>query len=120
VARLGGDEFLVICTAADAARQATKVADRLATAINRPLALYSGEYHFTASIGITLAASLEDTPASLLRDADAAMYRAKKRGRGRYELFDQAMRTEVVIRMRTETELRGALNSGELQVWYQP
>ena len=120
VARLGGDEFLVICTAADAARQATKVADRLATAINRPLALYSGEHYFTASIGITLAASPEDTPGSLLRDADAAMYRAKRRGRGRYELFDQAMRTEVVIRMRTETELRGALNSGELQVWYQP
>jgi diguanylate cyclase (GGDEF)-like protein/PAS domain S-box-containing protein len=119
VARLGGDEFLVICIAADAARQATKVADRLATAINRPLALYSGEHYFTASIGITLAGQ-EDTPESLLRDADAAMYRAKRRGRGRYELFDQAMRTEVVVRMRTETELRGALNGGELQVWYQP
>ena len=55
-----------------------------------------------------------------MRDADAAMYRAKERGRGRYELFDQAMRTEIVARVRTEAELRGALDSGKLTVWYQP
>ncbi|MGI9097501.1 MAG: sensor domain-containing protein, partial [Solirubrobacteraceae bacterium] len=120
VARLGGDEFVVICLGVDAARQATDVAARLADAIHRPLVLDSGEHCFTASIGITVSASQQDTPGSLLRDADAAMYRAKERGRGRYELFDEAMRTEVMIRTRTETELRRALDGGDFKVWYQP
>ena len=120
IARLGGDEFVVICPAIDAAREVTEVAERLAAAINRPLVLYSGEHFFTVSTGITLAATQRDTPGSLLRDADAAMYRAKERGRGRYELFDEAMRTQVMSRMRTEIELRRALDKGELKVWYQP
>jgi diguanylate cyclase (GGDEF)-like protein/PAS domain S-box-containing protein len=119
VARLGGDEFVVICPAIDGAREATEVAERLAVATNRPLVLDSGEHFLKVSIGITLTAH-QDTPGSLLRDADAAMYRAKERGRGRYELFDKAMRAEIVTRIRTETELRGALDSGELTVWFQP
>ena len=82
--------------------------------------LTSGEHFFTVSIGGTLAAAGEDTPESLLRDADAAMYRAKERGRGRYELFDEAMRISVMTRVRTETELRRAIDRDELEVWYQP
>ncbi|MEA2413336.1 MAG: hypothetical protein QOC77_3897 [Thermoleophilaceae bacterium] len=120
VARLGGDEFVVICPGVDAARDAPDVAERLAAAVSRPLVLDSGEHFFTISTGITLATTVEDTPESLLGDADAAMYRAKERGRGRYELFDEAMRTRVLARVRTEAELRRALERGELQVWYQP
>ncbi|MDX6581750.1 MAG: hypothetical protein QOI10_934 [Solirubrobacterales bacterium] len=120
VARLGGDEFVVICPDVDGTRGATEIAKRLASAVNRPLMLNSGEHFFTVSTGITLATSDEDSPDSLLRDVDAAMYRAKERGRGRYELFDDAMRTGVMARVRTETELRRALDRGELTVWYQP
>jgi diguanylate cyclase (GGDEF)-like protein/PAS domain S-box-containing protein len=120
VARLGGDEFVVICPGNDVARDAPDIAERLAAAVNRPLVLDSGEQFFTISTGITLAATVEDTPESLLGDADAAMYRAKERGRGRYELFDEAMRTRVLTRVRTEAALRRALERGELQVWYQP
>jgi diguanylate cyclase (GGDEF)-like protein/PAS domain S-box-containing protein len=120
VARLGGDEFVVICAGIDAARQATDVAERLAAAVSRPLVLDSGKHSLTISIGITVSASSQDTPGSLLRDADVAMYRAKEGGRGHYELFDEAMRTEVMLRLRTETELRRALEDGEFQVWYQP
>ncbi|MDX6719016.1 MAG: hypothetical protein QOJ63_1270 [Solirubrobacteraceae bacterium] len=120
VARLGGDEFVVICPAFDAVCQATEIAQRLATAISLPVILDSGEHVFTVSTGIALAAAAHDTPGSLLRDADAAMYRAKDRGRGRYELFDEAMRTQIMTRMRTETDLRRALESAELKVWYQP
>jgi diguanylate cyclase (GGDEF)-like protein/PAS domain S-box-containing protein len=120
VARLGGDEFVVICVGADAAGQATEVAERLSAAARQSLVLEGGEHSITVSIGVTVSASPHDTPGSLLRDADVAMYRAKERGRGRYELFDEAMRTEVMLRMRTESELRRALDGGQFKVWYQP
>jgi EAL domain-containing protein (putative c-di-GMP-specific phosphodiesterase class I) len=61
-----------------------------------------------------------DTPEGLIRDADAAMYRAKARGRGRYELFDQKMRERVSERLRIETALRKALADGGLELHYQP
>ena len=120
VARLGGDEFVVICPDVDVGRGVTEIAERLAAAVARPLNLDSGEHFFTVSIGIALAATRGDTPASLLGDADAAVYRAKERGRGRYELFDEAMRTTAMARVRTEAELRHALDRGELEVYYQP
>ncbi len=120
VARLGGDEFVVICPDVAGPHGATEVAERIAAAVTRPLVLASGEHFCTVSVGGTLAASHQDTPESLLRDADAAMYRAKERGRGRYELFDEAMRISVMNRVRTEAELRRALVRGELEVWYQP
>jgi diguanylate cyclase (GGDEF)-like protein/PAS domain S-box-containing protein len=120
VARLGGDEFVVICPDVDAGRGVTEVAERLAAAVARPLVLDSGEHFFTVSTGIALAGTRNDTPASLLGDADAAVYRAKERGRGRYELFDEAMRTGAMARVRTEAELRRALDRGELEVFYQP
>jgi EAL domain-containing protein (putative c-di-GMP-specific phosphodiesterase class I) len=88
--------------------------------VNRPLILDSGEHFFTVSTGIAVADGQDDTPESLLGDADAAMYRAKERGRGRYELFDEAMRVRVTSRVRTEADLRRALDHGEIVVWYQP
>ncbi len=120
VARLGGDEFVVICPDVDGARGATEAAERLAAAVVRPLVLDSGEHFFTITAGIALASTKLDTPEALLGDADAAMYRAKALGRGRYELFDEAMRTSAMERLRTENELRRALDRGELEVWYQP
>jgi diguanylate cyclase (GGDEF)-like protein/PAS domain S-box-containing protein len=120
VARLGGDEFVVICPDVDGPRGATDVAERLGDAVTRPLNVSSGEHFSTVSIGGTLAATKQDTPESLLGDADAAMYRAKARGRGSYELFDEAMRTSLMARVRTETELRRALSGSELEVYYQP
>jgi diguanylate cyclase (GGDEF)-like protein len=120
VARLSGDEFLVICHAPAGVREVIAVAERLAAAVSRPIVLDSGEHFMTASIGISIASDPHDTPSSLLRDADAAMYRAKRRGSGRYELFDDEMRAQVLTRMRTENELRRAIASDELRVHYQP
>jgi len=119
LARLGGDEFVVVCGDADA-RTAAGVAERLAAAVSRPLELRSGEHFFSVSIGIAVSSNLQDTAESLLRDADAALYRAKDRGRGRYEVFDEAMRSRVMGRLHTERELRRALDRDELVVWYQP
>ncbi|MHB8490637.1 MAG: EAL domain-containing protein [Solirubrobacteraceae bacterium] len=120
IARLGGDEFLIVSEHLDGARYAVELAKRLGDAVRRPLALESGEHHLSASIGIAVAAQSEDTSASLLRDADAAMHRAKGEGRGRSELFDETVRAEVVTRLRTETELRQALELDQLEIHYQP
>jgi diguanylate cyclase (GGDEF)-like protein/PAS domain S-box-containing protein len=120
VARLGGDEFLIVCEQLDGAREAIRVAERVAQAINQPIVLAAGEHFITASIGIAVADTAEADPADLLRDADAAMYRAKERGRGRYELFDDLLRKRVLFRLRTENELRRGIEQGELRVVYQP
>jgi diguanylate cyclase (GGDEF)-like protein/PAS domain S-box-containing protein len=120
VARLGGDEFLVVCEQLDGAHEAIRVAERVAHAINQPIVLSAGEHFITASTGIAVAESADVLPEDLLRDADAAMYRAKERGRGRYELFDDVLRKRVLLRLRTENELRRGLEHGELRVVYQP
>jgi len=120
VARLGGDEFLVVCEQLDGAHEAIRVAERVAQAINQPIVLAAGEHFITASIGIAVADRADADPASLLRDADAAMYRAKERGRGRYELFDDVLRRRVLTRLRTENELRRGIDRDELRVVYQP
>ena len=120
VARLGGDEFVVVCEDLDGARAAVHVAERLVAAVRQPLVLGDAEHFASASIGIALAESADADPQALIRDADAAMYRAKERGRGRYELFDESLRRRVLVRLRTESELRRALERDELVVHYQP
>jgi diguanylate cyclase (GGDEF)-like protein/PAS domain S-box-containing protein len=120
VARLGGDEFLVVCEQLEGAHEAIRVAERVAQAISQPIVLATGEHFISASIGIAVAESADADPADLVRDADAAMYRAKERGRGRYELFDELLRKRVLTRLRTENELRRGIEQGELRVVYQP
>jgi diguanylate cyclase (GGDEF)-like protein/PAS domain S-box-containing protein len=120
VARLGGDEFVVICEDLDGPRAAIQVAERLATAVSQPLVLGEEEHFASASIGIALADTADADARMLIRDADAAMYRAKERGRGRYELFDEMLRHRVLVRLRTESELRRALERDELRIHYQP
>jgi diguanylate cyclase (GGDEF)-like protein/PAS domain S-box-containing protein len=120
VARLGGDEFVVVCEEIDAPHAAIQVAERLSAAVSQPVVLGDQEHFASASIGIALAESADADPPTLIRDADAAMYRAKERGRGRYELFDEVLRHRVLVRLRTESELRRALEREELRILYQP
>ena len=120
VARLGGDEFVVLCEDLDGPRAAIQVAERLAAAVSQPLVLGEEEHFASASIGIALADTADADARMLIRDADAAMYRAKERGRGRYELFDEMLRHRVLVRLRTESELRRALERDELRIHYQP
>jgi EAL domain-containing protein (putative c-di-GMP-specific phosphodiesterase class I) len=82
--------------------------------------LETGEILVTPSIGIATTRGVEDRPDTLLRDADSAAYRAKEGGRGRFELFDQEMRSRALSRSRTEAELRRAIRAGELRLHYQP
>jgi diguanylate cyclase (GGDEF)-like protein/PAS domain S-box-containing protein len=120
VARFGGDEFVVLCEDLDDDNQAIELADRAARALSEPFVLAHAEVSVAASVGIAITGNPADHAATLLRDADAAMYRAKRRGGARHELFDEAMHTQAVTRLLTERALRQALDRDELRVLYQP
>jgi diguanylate cyclase (GGDEF)-like protein/PAS domain S-box-containing protein len=120
VARFGGDSFAVLCEEVRDEADALCLAERLIGAFSRPFLIAQGVQHFvTASIGVVVAAGGE-CPEDLLRDADAAMYRAKDAGRSRYELFDPIMRQRALTRLRIEGELRRALRDEELRLHFQP
>ena len=120
-ARLGGDEFAVLCDDLVDEGEALQIAERLGAAVSsHPVPLAGRELVVTVSIGVAFATRADQRPEALLRDADAAMYRAKERGRARYELFDNAMRDRAIARLETEATLRAALDDGQLSLAYQP
>jgi diguanylate cyclase (GGDEF)-like protein len=123
VARFGGDEFAVLCEAVADEVEATRIADRIVAALEPAFAIEGAPRIARASIGLVLAAPGGGrAPEDLLADADAAMYRAKERGRGRWELFDEALRARLTARLRIEEDLRHALEHApsQLAVAYQP
>jgi diguanylate cyclase (GGDEF)-like protein/PAS domain S-box-containing protein len=117
--RLGGDEFIVIAESGGEPAQLVRLAQRLGAALRQPFAVRGDELTITASIGIACGDGVADSSA-LVRDADAAMYRAKHLGRARYELFDAALRERVLRRMTTERRLRTALTAHDLELAFQP
>lgn len=119
VSRFGGDEFGILLEDIAGEHDAIEMAERIAAMFTRPFVLGGSEHFVTASIGIAVARGGE-LPQELIRDADAAMYRAKERGRARYELFDELMRARAIARLRVENDLRRALERGELRLAYQP
>jgi diguanylate cyclase (GGDEF)-like protein/PAS domain S-box-containing protein len=119
VGRFGGDEFVVLAEDLHTEDDAVHLAERILASLERPFHIDQHELFTSATIGLALARA-GATPEALIRDADAAMYRAKAHGRGRYELFDQAMRERVSERLRTETALRKALAEGGLELYFQP
>jgi diguanylate cyclase (GGDEF)-like protein len=118
--RFGGDEFVVLCEDLEDDRHVVTIAERIGGSISEPISLEAGEVVVTTSIGIAAARGIGDRPEVLLRDADAAVYRAKERGRDRFEFFDQRMRARLLGRSRRESELRHAIDAGELRLYYQP
>jgi diguanylate cyclase (GGDEF)-like protein len=119
-ARLSGDEFAVLCEDVAGERHAIGVAERVAEALQAPFTLAGDEVFMRASVGIALATEGTENPESLLRDADAAMYRAKEHGGGVYEVYDEGMRARTAHRHETEVALRRALDRGELVVRFLP
>jgi diguanylate cyclase (GGDEF)-like protein len=119
LARYGGDEFAVLIEDVADDRTATDVADRLLDNLAAPFRLRDREVVVGASIGIALspAGHGESDP---MREADLAMYRAKERGKGRWELFEADMNDRAMRRLEMETELRRALEGDELFLLYQP
>ncbi len=119
VARFGGDEFVILREDVQDVGEAVQFAERVAAILHEPIALSGRELYATASIGIAIGgegASAEQ----LLRDADAAMYRAKDLGRARIELFSHELQQRVTARLDVETALRQAIEHDELHLLYQP
>ncbi len=119
VARLGGDEFTVVLDAAREPDGAVRVAQRIIDELGQPFTVEGRQVFTGASIGIALAAPSSD-PFALLRDADTAMYRAKAEGKGRYAMFDAAMRERALKVLAVESGLRKAVDEKRLEIVYQP
>jgi diguanylate cyclase (GGDEF)-like protein/PAS domain S-box-containing protein len=120
IARLGGDEFAILVDDLDAPDQAGRVAQRVLDALTAPLQLRDRTVAIGASIGIALADRPDTKADQLLGHADAAMYKAKREGKGCYRVFEAAMHTAAVERMTLEQALRAALTENALAVHYQP
>jgi diguanylate cyclase (GGDEF)-like protein/PAS domain S-box-containing protein len=115
LARFGGDEFIVVLSG-----EPVDVADRLRRAVHPPIEIGEHELFVTASIGFATNHDLAMTPNDLLRDADAAMYRAKARGRDCVEAFEVGGHESGVQALRTTGELRRGIERGEIVPYFQP
>jgi diguanylate cyclase (GGDEF)-like protein len=119
-ARFGGDEFVILCEEISGAHEAIGIAERVSEVLTAPFVLGDDEVFVRTSVGIAMASEPQARPEALIRDADAAMYRAKERGGGAYEVFDDEMRARAVRRMETENQLFRAIERGEFVLYYQP
>jgi diguanylate cyclase (GGDEF)-like protein len=120
LARVGGDEFTILLEGISDCSDAIRVAERIQERLRIPFVIEGQEVVTTASIGIALCAISYTNSEDLVRDAEIAMYRAKREGKARCQVFDTAMHTVAVKRLRLETDLRRALELGEFRVHYQP
>jgi predicted signal transduction protein with EAL and GGDEF domain len=119
VARLSGDEFAIVLTGLVNAAEARTVAGRITKQFEDPFEMTGRTTSCTVSIGIAVCNASYRTIAEIIRDADTAMYSAKALGRSRCEFFNDGMRARVLERMALETDLRRALEQGEVQAYYQ-
>ena len=119
VARFGGDEFVLLFESVPDRALAEELAARVLSCFDAPFRVDDEDLVVSASLGVALYEP-GHTAAELVRDADAAMYHAKAQGRGRWQMFDAATRQHELLRVHTESTLRGALDQNELRVHYQP
>ena len=120
LARVGGDEFTILLEGVRDCGDAIRVAERIQERLGIPFVVEGQEVVTAASIGIAFCASSYTNSEDLVRDAEIAMYRAKREGKARCQVFDNAMHVVAVQRLRLETALRRALELGEFRVHYQP
>jgi diguanylate cyclase (GGDEF)-like protein/PAS domain S-box-containing protein len=120
LARLGGDEFVLVVDDLEERDEVRGIATRIEEVLHQPIQVGPDvNVRVTTSIGITIA-GLDDDGPSLLRDADTALYRAKDKGRARWELFGEHLRVRAQGRERAERELRDAMDAERMVVHFQP
>lgn len=120
VARLGGDEFTILVEGRYDIAEVTRIANRIQQKFAIPFDLRGHEVYSSASIGILHASDKHETSEDVMRDADTAMYQAKRAGKARHEVFDEKMHSAAKEILRLETDLRRAVERDEIQVYYQP
>jgi diguanylate cyclase (GGDEF)-like protein len=119
-ARLGGDEFALLLDEIRTDADAARVAQRILNEMSRPFHIAGHTIHSGVSIGLTTSSRNYDKADEMLRDADTAMYYAKREGRGRFVMFDQKMHAAAVERLTFESDLRAGINNDEIRAHYQP
>jgi diguanylate cyclase (GGDEF)-like protein len=120
VARLGGDEFVILLDGIKNPQDAIAIGERIQQRLRAPFELKDQSIFTSASIGIVFSSAIYNNASDLLRDADIAMYRAKSKGKARYEIFDRAMYYETLKQVELENNLRLALENQEFVLHYQP
>jgi predicted signal transduction protein with EAL and GGDEF domain len=119
-ARIGGDEFAIILEHIGNDANAARVAQRLLSRTSEPYPINGRQIYCTTSIGITTSSLGYERAEVMLRDADTAMYQAKRTGRARFVMFDQRMHADAILRLNFESDLRSAIDAGQIEVHYQP
>jgi diguanylate cyclase (GGDEF)-like protein len=119
-ARLGGDEFTVVCEGATSVEEIRRIADRIIAEFQRPVHAAGRELLLGVSVGASVAPDHASDGESLLRAADAALFRAKELGRNRANVFSPDLLAAAASRFQTEQALRRAIDSGEFELLYQP
>jgi diguanylate cyclase (GGDEF)-like protein/PAS domain S-box-containing protein len=120
VARIGGDEFGVLLDAVSDVGGVTIVAERILAELCLPVTVDGRDVNATASVGVALSMTGYDTADDIVRDADAAMYRAKAGGRAAYAVFDTEMYSRARAQLALESELRNAMHANQLALHYHP
>jgi|JFJP01.1.fsa_nt_gi diguanylate cyclase (GGDEF)-like protein len=120
VSRFGGDEFIILFEDIQNLEEATDLADHIQKELEQPFKLYDYELFVSISIGITIGSQEYQQPEHILRDADIAMYQAKSKGRGRYDVFNPDTRDVAIARLDLENDLRRAIEHQEFCMYYQP
>jgi PAS domain S-box-containing protein len=120
LARPGGDEFVVLAEELRDPSDAIRMAERIQQRLSIPFNVDNHEIVISASIGIIFSGNAGAEASDVLRDAEIAMYRAKRAGKARCEVFDSAMQADAVSRLQLETDLRKGLELDEFRVYYQP
>ncbi len=120
VARLGGDEFTILVEGVYNDQEVTRIAARIQQKFGIPFNLKGHEVYSSASIGILHASDQHGSSEDVMRDADTAMYQAKRAGKARHEIFDEKMHSAAKEILKLETDLRRAVERDEIEVYYQP
>jgi diguanylate cyclase (GGDEF)-like protein/PAS domain S-box-containing protein len=120
LARLGGDEFVILLEDIESEDYASVVAERLQQALRRPFIVSGKEVFAPASFGVVLNTKDYDLPEDIIRDADAAMYHAKEKGRAQFKVFDKKLHEKALHLLQRETDLRKAIHRKEFVTHYQP
>lgn len=120
LARFAGDEFSLLLDDIEDIRAITRLADQIQQQFAAPFPLDGQDVFISSSMGIAMGTAEYETADSILRNASAAMYRAKELGRGRYEVYDKAEYADVLAQLQLELEMHRAVDRGEFEVHYQP